>query len=57
MAASLNLKTIAEGVEDEELVDFLRHQHCGEAQGFYFSRPMPAIEFADYLMRDHAIAA
>ncbi len=57
MAASLNLKTIAEGVEDEDLVAFLRNQHCEEAQGFYFSHPMPAVEFADYLLRDQAIAA
>ncbi len=49
MALSLNLKTIAEGVEDEELVGFLRRQHCEEAQGYYYSRPLPAIEFAHYL--------
>ena len=57
MALSLNLKTIAEGVEDEELVSFLRRQHCEEAQGYYFSRPMPAIEFAHYLSNINAIAA
>ena len=49
MALSLNLTTIAEGVEDVELVDFLRRQNCQEAQGYYFSRPLPAIEFAHYV--------
>jgi diguanylate cyclase (GGDEF)-like protein/PAS domain S-box-containing protein len=49
MALSLNLTTIAEGVEDAELVEFLRRQNCHEAQGYYFSRPLPAIEFAHYV--------
>lgn len=49
MARSLNLKTIAEGVEDEHLLAFLRLQYCDEAQGYYFARPMPADEFARYL--------
>lgn len=57
MARSLNLKTIAEGVEDKELVAFLRSQHCGEAQGYYYSRPIAAIEFAHYLSHVHAAAA
>ncbi len=57
MARSLNLKTIAEGVEDAELVAFLRRHHCAEAQGYYFSRPMPAIEFAHYLSRQDADTA
>jgi diguanylate cyclase (GGDEF)-like protein/PAS domain S-box-containing protein len=49
MARSLNLKTIAEGVEDEHLLSFLRLQYCDEAQGYYFSRPLPADEFGRYL--------
>jgi EAL domain-containing protein (putative c-di-GMP-specific phosphodiesterase class I) len=54
MALSLNLKTIAEGVEDIELDDFLRRQNCQEAQGYYFSRPLPAIEFAHYVALSRA---
>jgi EAL domain-containing protein (putative c-di-GMP-specific phosphodiesterase class I) len=49
MARSLNLKTIAEGVENEHLLAFLRLQYCDEAQGYYFARPMPAAEFSRYL--------
>ena len=54
MALSLNLTTIAEGVEDVELVNFLRRQNCQEAQGYYYSRPLPAIEFAHYLALSRA---
>lgn len=49
MAHSLNLKAVAEGVEDEALLAYLRGLRCDQAQGYYFARPMPAAEFADYL--------
>jgi EAL domain-containing protein (putative c-di-GMP-specific phosphodiesterase class I) len=49
IARSLNLKTIAEGVEDERSLALLNIQHCDEAQGFHFARPMPAEEFVRYL--------
>ena len=49
MAKSLNLKTIAEGVETERQLVMLGLQRCDEAQGFYFARPMPAEEFTQYL--------
>ncbi|MDD5330673.1 MAG: EAL domain-containing protein [Sulfuricella sp.] len=49
MAKSLNLKTIAEGVEDSRMLDLLRHLQCDEAQGYHFARPMPAGEFPAYL--------
>ena len=51
MARSLNLRTIAEGVEDETLLAFLRIQYCDEAQGYYFSRPLPADEFVAYVAK------
>ena len=49
MAKSLNLVTIAEGVEDERQLAQLRLQHCDEAQGYLIARPMPADEFASYM--------
>ncbi|MBS1161248.1 MAG: sensory box/GGDEF family protein [Proteobacteria bacterium] len=45
MARSLGLRTIAEGVEDQQVLDHLRLYHCDEAQGYFFSRPVPAAEF------------
>jgi diguanylate cyclase (GGDEF)-like protein/PAS domain S-box-containing protein len=48
MANSLNLKVIAEGVENEEQMSFLRH-HCDEIQGYYFSKPLEADDFAKKL--------
>ncbi len=49
MAKSLNLKVIAEGVEDEAQISFLRAHHCDEIQGYYFSRPLTADKVADKL--------
>ncbi|HCF26619.1 MAG TPA: GGDEF domain-containing response regulator, partial [Cyanobacteria bacterium UBA11049] len=49
MSRSLNLKTIAEGVETEAELAFLRQQQCDEIQGYLFSRPLPALEFEKLL--------
>ena len=47
MAKSLNLKVIAEGVEDEAQMSFLRARQCDEIQGYYFSKPLRADECAE----------
>jgi EAL domain-containing protein (putative c-di-GMP-specific phosphodiesterase class I) len=49
MARSLKLRVIAEGVETLEQLAFLRSLGCDEAQGFYFSRPVPELQFAQLL--------
>ena len=49
MAKSLKLRVIAEGPETAEEVAFLRAHHCDEAQGHYFSQPVPSEQFAKLL--------
>jgi EAL domain-containing protein (putative c-di-GMP-specific phosphodiesterase class I) len=49
MGQSLNLRTIAEGVESPEDFAFLKAHGCDEVQGFYFSRPVPAEQFSRLL--------
>src|SRR5271157_1901502 len=56
MAKSLNLKVIAEGVENEAQMSFLRAHQCDEIQGYYFSKPLTADEGAAKL-RAHDSAA
>ncbi len=51
---TLKLKVIAEGVENEEQMSFLRAQQCGAIQGFYFSKPVPFDELASKL-REHRV--
>ena len=50
-AVSLGKTTTAEGVETKEQLDILREEGCGETQGYYFSRPMPASNVARLLRR------
>jgi len=49
MAHSLSCTVVAEGVETEEQLRFLRERGCDEYQGYYFSRPLPADELRSRL--------
>jgi len=49
MGRSLHLRVVAEGVESHEELAFLQAHQCEEAQGYYFSRPVIAEEFARLL--------
>jgi diguanylate cyclase (GGDEF)-like protein/PAS domain S-box-containing protein len=51
MGKSLDMQVVAEGVETSEQFDFLRQQGCPEGQGYYFSEPIVAAEFARNLGR------
>ncbi|MED1916359.1 EAL domain-containing protein [Bacillus thuringiensis] len=52
MARSLGVQVTAEGVETQEQLDFLWQLGCDSAQGFWFSEPMPADDFARVLKRE-----
>jgi diguanylate cyclase (GGDEF)-like protein/PAS domain S-box-containing protein len=54
MAKSLNLRVIAEGVEDEAQMTFLRVNRCDEIQGYYFSKPLAVDKVAEKLRADSA---
>jgi diguanylate cyclase (GGDEF)-like protein/PAS domain S-box-containing protein len=49
MAKSLNLRVIAEGVENEAQMSFLRAHQCDEIQGYYFCKPLAVDKVADKL--------
>ena len=49
MARSLHLTTLAEGAETQAQVDYLRSEGCDEVQGFFYSRPLTADHFVDFL--------
>jgi len=49
MARSLNIETVAEGVETKGQQAFLRKEGCKKMQGYYFGRPMPEDKFEEML--------
>jgi diguanylate cyclase (GGDEF)-like protein len=49
LAHNMNLRVVAEGVETAQVVEMLKHLGCEIMQGYYFSRPIPAIEFFRHL--------
>ncbi len=50
MARSLNLDVIAEGVEQQDQLEFLLQQGCHQYQGYLFSKPVPLLDFHDLLL-------
>ncbi len=48
LAGLATLRVVAEGVETDEQLDFVRHCGCDEAQGYTLSRPLPAAQFIEY---------
>ena len=57
MGKTLSLTVVAEGVETAEQERFLREHACDEMQGYYFSKPVAAPQFADLMRRQVGEAA
>ena len=49
LGRGLNMNVVAEGVETQAQLDYLRSHHCEEMQGYWFSRPMPAATATQFL--------
>jgi len=52
---NLGLKVVAEGVETQQQLEFLRANRCDELQGYYFGVPLPGNEFIEVLRRDEPL--
>jgi EAL domain-containing protein (putative c-di-GMP-specific phosphodiesterase class I) len=57
MGNNLKLRVSAEGVETREQLDFLQTADCEEGQGFYFSPPLAADEFAVFRKEANSLCA
>jgi diguanylate cyclase (GGDEF)-like protein len=57
MAHSLKLRVLAEGVELEEQLEFLREEGCDEIQGYLISRPVPADALEKFLLQEKHLAS
>ncbi len=49
LGKGLHMRVVAEGVEAADQLVFLKNHDCAEAQGYFFSRPLRALDFADWL--------
>jgi EAL domain-containing protein (putative c-di-GMP-specific phosphodiesterase class I) len=56
LGRNLKLKVVAEGVEDQAQLQWLRAARCDEVQGFVLGRPMPAMAVHDFLAEASALA-
>ncbi len=57
MAKAMGTKVLAEGVEEKTHMLFLKERGCEEAQGYYFARPMPAVDFLNWCEQEGSIQA
>jgi diguanylate cyclase (GGDEF)-like protein len=56
MAKQLNMSCVAEGIETIEQVEFFNKNKCPHLQGYYFSKPVPAVNIAALLEKDWSLS-
>lgn len=56
MAKSLGLTVIAEGIETSAEADFFMNSGCDQAQGFFFSKPLEAMDMS-YFLSQHRLSS
>jgi diguanylate cyclase len=49
MAEGMNMKVIAEGVETNDQLDFIKNNQCKEAQGYFLCKPLPSTQVEEFL--------
>jgi diguanylate cyclase (GGDEF)-like protein/PAS domain S-box-containing protein len=55
LAHRMQLKVIAEGIETEGQLGYLRQRNCDEMQGYYLAQPMNAAKFEEFVREDHRL--
>jgi diguanylate cyclase len=55
LAHAFDMTTVAEGVETQGQLDYLRRAGCDESQGYLHSRPVPRVEFEQFLLKVNAV--
>ncbi|MBP3703228.1 MAG: EAL domain-containing protein, partial [Lachnospiraceae bacterium] len=54
MIREMEMQIVVEGVETEELVQQFTDMDCDYIQGYYYSKPIPKLEFIEFIRREHA---
>lgn len=49
LSRSLGISVLAEGIENQQQLSWMEEQGCDQVQGYFFSKPLPADEFIDYI--------
>ncbi|HJV74832.1 MAG TPA: EAL domain-containing protein, partial [Noviherbaspirillum sp.] len=53
LGRSLKLEVVGEGIESADALRYLKNYGCDQAQGYWFSRPLPAAEFSEWYRQQH----
>ncbi len=54
LAHGMSMKVVGEGIEDEATANVLKDLGCDVLQGYYFGKPMPSVEFSQWMLRRSA---